>query len=125
MGKRGVINPVYGMTTSAFFGKIRSSLRKLWSHSQQKKDAIARAKIPYKGGGRRKYSIKCECCGTEYGLNDKVPNKKLKAYTVHHIEECGQLKSFADIQGFMERLFCPSDELMVLCYICHKKEHDK
>ena len=133
MAKRGTINPDLGMTDSAFFGKIRSALRRLWGYSQQKKDALSRAKIPYTGEGRRKYSIKCEGCGTEYGLGEKVATglnkdgdwKQAKAYTVHHVEECGQLKGFEDMSVFTEKLFCSSDKLKVLCYFCHKKEHEK
>ena len=72
MAKRGVINPVYGCTNAAFFGKHRSMLRKLWMYSQMYKDAINRAKVPYLGGGQRKYSIKVECCGTEYKIGERI-----------------------------------------------------
>ena len=66
MGKRGVINPIYGMTNAAFFGKIRSSLRQQWGYSKPHKDAMKRAKVPYVGEGKRRVSVRCEKCHTEY-----------------------------------------------------------
>ena len=134
MGKRGVIHPVYGITEAAFFGKIRSMLRKEWRHSQPYRDALERAKIPYTRPGRRKFSIKCEGCGDEYALQERIEIGKTKtgnikealAYQIDHKEDAGSLKSFVDLSGFAERLFCHSEELQVLCYFCHhKKTHKK
>lgn len=130
MGKRGVINPKYNMTEAAFFGKIRSALRKEWRNSQMYKDALKSAKKPYIGGGRRKVSIECADCKTHYALNDKiiVPSAKkgvtktVKAYNIDHKIDAGSLKSFDDLSGFAERLFCASEFLQILCYHCH---HDK
>lgn len=130
MGKRGVINPTYGMTDAAFFNKHRSMLRKQWMYSQMYKDAINRAKIPYLGGGQRKYSIKVECCGTEYKLLERVvigetkagKEKTALAYQVDHKIDAGSLKCFSDFSGFVERLNCPPGDLQVWCYFCHKKK---
>lgn len=128
MSKRGVINHKYNMTDSAFFGKIRSALRKEWRNSQMYKDALKAAKRPYTGGGRRKISIECAECKTHYANNDKiiVPaakkgiTKTVKAYNIDHKIDAGSLKTFADLGGFAERLFCSPDELQILCYHCHK-----
>ena len=128
MSKRGVINPVYGMTDAAFFGKIRSMLRKEWRHSQPYRDAIKRAKKPYMGKGRRKFSIACEQCGKEYAMKERIEvesatkgkMKEVLAYQIDHKIDAGSLKSFDDLSGFAERLFCYPDELQVLCYFCHK-----
>ena len=133
MAKRGVLNPKYGITNAAFFGKIRSALRKEWRNSQMYKDALKAAKRPYTGGGRRKISIECAECGTHYANNDKiiVPaakkgiTKTVKAYVVHHKIEAGQLNNFSDLSSFAERLFCDSRDLAILCYFCHCAEHKK
>ena len=134
MSKRGIINPVYNMTDAAFFGKLRSMLRKEWRHSQMYRDALKRAKVPFKGEGRRKFSIKCEQCGDEYALQERIITGQTKlgkdkdslAYQIDHKIDAGSLKTFDDLSGFAERLFCSIDELQVLCYWCHKsKTHSK
>ena len=130
MAKRGVINLKYGITDAAFFGKIRSALRKEWRNSQMYKDALKAAKRPYTGGGRRKISIECAKCKTHYANNDKiiVPSAKkgitktVKAYNVDHKIDAGSLKTFNDLSGFAERLFCESEDLQILCYHCHIKK---
>jgi hypothetical protein len=134
MGKRGIINPVYGMTDAAFFGKIRSMLRKEWRHSQPYKDALKNAKRDYMGPGKRKYVIKCEQCLAEYFLQQRIEvesakkgkMKEVLAYQIDHKINAGSLKTFSDLGGFAERLFCPPEYLQVLCYHCHhKKTHGK
>lgn len=130
MSKRGIINPKYGMTDAAFFGKLRSMLRKQWSYSQPYKDALKRAKIPYMGEGRRKFSIKCEQCSTEYALQERIVIGETKsgnvkdalAYQIDHKIDAGSLKTFKDLSGFAERLFCSADELQVLCRGCHTEK---
>ena len=135
MGKRGVIHPVYGVTEAAFFGKLRSMLRKEWRHSHPYRNALARAKHPHPDiEGRRKFCIRCEKCNIAYNLSERIivgetkdgKDKDALAYQIDHLNDAGSLKSFKDLSGFTERLFCPPDELQVLCYWCHhKKTHDK
>lgn len=130
MGKRGIINPIYGITEAAFFGKLRSMLRKEWRHSQMYRDALKRAKVPFKGEGRRKFSIKCEQCGNEYAIGERIIIGKTKqgkdkdslAYQIDHKMDAGSLKTFDDLSGFAERLFCGIDGLQILCYWCHKEK---
>lgn len=127
MAKRGIINPLYGMTDAAFWGKIRSALRKIWTSSQAHKDAINRAKI-HAPEGRRKYKIKCPECGTLYNLGGKIEietSKKGKyksrmIYHVDHKDECGSLKGFEDLAPFAHRLFHGEQEVM--CYFCHQEK---
>lgn len=131
MGKRGIINPLYGMTDAAFFGKIRAGLRRQWMCSEVYKAAIKRATIDYKEGRRTK-KIVCPKCETLYNLKERllIPAKKkgtfksVLAYQVDHIDECGSLNSFADMSPFAERLFTGKQE--TICYHCHsQKEHGK
>jgi hypothetical protein len=49
-----------------------------------------------------------------------------KETQLDHIVECGSLREFSDLPGFVERLFCESDGFQVLCKGCHnKKTHKK
>ena len=133
MGKKAEIHPVYGVSEAAFFGKFRSAIRKEWRHSQMYRDALKRAKVDYHGPDtRRKKSIKCECCGAEYGLKERVFTGKIRkdktessvlVYNVHHIEDAGPCRSWKQIGEFAEKTMCPPEELEVVCYFCHQKEH--
>lgn len=49
------------------------------------------------------------------------PGKEIE---VDHIVPAGRLRSFEDIGGFVERLFCERENLMVLCEQCHRDKHD-
>ena len=129
MAKRGIINPLFGMTDAAFFGKIRASLRKQWMYSETYKQAIQRAKRPCSDGTRHKYVIQCSICtGTAYigerivAAGSKGKIKSVVAYQVDHVDECGSLNSFADISPFAERLF--TGRQRVLCYNCHQTKHE-
>jgi hypothetical protein len=65
---------------------------------------------------RLKFEYQCATCKAWR------PGKDVE---VDHIVPCGSLKSFDDLRGFTERLFCEADQLRVLCATCHalrKKE---
>jgi len=105
------------MTEAGFFQWLRQVLRKsslYWKPiSQVRKDA----QVTYKGDNkRRKYSYICSDCKKEYPATE---------INVHHKIECGSLKSFDDLSGFVERLFVEKEGLVVLCKKCHNKEHGK
>lgn len=80
--------------------KVRSSLRRLWLYSWQRKEALARAKV-----GKGLYL--CASC-------IKIFHYKLVA--VDHIIQVGNSPSW---QEWIEKLFCPVDGLQVLCHDCH------
>lgn len=128
--KRGVINPLFGMTDAAFFGKIRADLRKRWMYSEAYKQAIQKAKKSYKDG-KRQYKIMCANCGSLWNIGERIDIqakkgtfKSVLAYQVDHLQECGSLNNFDDLSGFARRLFMGEQE--VICYHCHaKKEHGK
>ena len=105
------------MTESAFWSFIRSTLRqksRFWKPILAVKN---KAKRPYHGPNkRRKFSYVCYECKNEVDG---------KACAVHHIVECGSLKSGDDLKGFVERLFCEEDGLILLCDKCHDKQHKK
>lgn len=105
------------MTSSAFFSMIRSALRNKSRWFKSISVARERVKVPYVGANKkRKWMYRCEDCGQLFDI---------KAVNVHHKIECGELKSFNDLPGFVERLFCSSELLIVLCNNCHTKMHKK
>lgn len=131
MGKRGVINPIYGMTDAKFFGRLSSMIRKEWMYSKPYRDALARAKVPYSSpSSKRKFQTKCEGCGNKYFLGERVvvgqtkdgKEKTKLAYQVDHKEDVGSMKSFGSLSGVIERLFCSPEGLQVLCVFCHKEK---
>jgi len=105
------------MTSAAFFGMIRSRLRQAsrwWKPILNVKNA---AKVPYKGDNkRRKFSYICSGCKKEFDA---------KSVQVHHIVECGTLRSFEDTGEFCRKLFCEEKDLELLCDKCHDKKHKK
>lgn len=105
------------MTATAFFGMLRSTLRKRSIYWPCINNCRDEAKVPYVGPNkRRKWSYKCNRCQK---LHD------LKSVAVHHKIECGSLKCFEDIPGFVERLFCNKEHLELICDKCHLIEHEK
>jgi hypothetical protein len=104
------------MSNAAFFGWLRSRLRKMsqaWKPIQQVRKE---AKVSYIGDNkRRKFSYVCNKCKT--AVSDKE-------CAVHHIIPAGSLKSFEDLAGFCERLFVEKEGLILLCHKCHDVEHE-
>lgn len=104
------------MSKTAFFGMIRSILRKRTMFWKPITYCKLKQRIPYVGPNKlRKWSYICEGCKKEFD------NKGVK---VHHIIPAGELNSFKDLAGFVERLFCDSKYLKLLCDDCHNKEHE-
>jgi len=105
------------MTDVQFFQWIRQILRKSSIYWKPISQVRKEAQVLYKGPNkRRKYSYICSSCKKEYPATE---------INVHHKIECGSLKSFEDLPGFVERLFCEKESLCVLCKTCHDKEHEK
>lgn len=101
------------MTESAFWSMIRSALRnksRWWKPIIQAKK---KAERPYKGSNKRqKYEYQCAIC------KDWWAGKNVE---VDHLIPAGSLRSGDDLKGFVERLFCESEHLRVLCKTCHGK----
>ena len=99
------------MSESAFWSFIRSGLRqksRWWKPITQCK---LEAKRPYKGTNKRqKFEYQCNECKNWY--QEKLIN-------VDHIVPAGSLNCAADLPAFVERLFCETDNLQVLCEACH------
>lgn len=113
------------MSEAAFFGMIRSALRRLSMY--WKPIAIVKAKNkrnkPRDVIGKHKFEYQCnECKGW-------FQDKEIQ---VDHIIEAGSLTCLKDLTGFVERLFCEEDGFQILCHkrldgveSCHRKKTNK
>lgn len=112
------------MSESAFWGWIRSSLRRKTMHWKPQQIAKDMAKVPKKGKiGRHKFEYKCAVCGGYF---------QFKEIQIDHKIEAGSLMNAQDLPGFVERLFCEVDGFQVLCHkrldgkkSCHYKKTHK
>jgi len=107
------------MSESAFWSFIRSALRnksRWWKPITECKN---KARRPYTGSNKRqKFEYQCNECKGWY------PDKQIN---VDHIIPAGTLTCSTDLPGFIERLFCETDNLQVLCTVCHdrKTKHER
>ena len=100
-------------TEAKFFGFIRSALRSASIRWPPKADALRDSRIPYMGvdNPRQKWQYPCHQCG-EWFMGKEVQ--------ADHIVPCGSLRCFADLPGFVERMFCEQEGFRILCKPCHK-----
>ncbi len=112
MGRKSEPFPAYpDWTTAKFWAFLRSGLRAKWTRWPPKYEVLRKAKRPYVGENKRqKHEFQCAHCGLWH------PQKNV---TVDHMIPAGQLRSWEDLPGFAERLFCSADKLQVLCDVCH------
>src|SRR5690554_3127373 len=93
--------------------QIRTGLRQAFIRSRYRAEFLKtkRIEIPqYKKDGslakRPKVVYKCECCHTEYPVDN---------INVDHISKVGSFTSFEDIESFFFAIFCPWSNLQILC----------
>lgn len=102
---------------SKFWSFIRSGLRRkfmMWPAQYVVRKAACR---PYVGDNKRQqWEFQCQKC--KKWVMGKETN-------VHHKIPCGTLTCYADLPGFVERLFCEPQDLELICKTCHKLEHTK
>lgn len=100
-------------TEARYWSFVRSALRQ----ASRRYPPIARlaldaVKRPNESSNKRmKWEYQCAECG------DWFPRKEVQ---VDHIIACGSLKTYEDLPGFVERLFCEPNDLAVLCRKCHQ-----
>lgn len=101
-------------TTSGFYSFIRSGLRQKYSRWGPRYDVLEAARRPSKSktNPRLKWEFKCAKCRGWHAQKD---------VEVDHITPVGSLRSFDDLPGFAERMFCEQDGLRVVCRSCHQK----
>ena len=97
-------------TEAAFWGFIRSGLRRMSVRWPPRKQCELAARREYDGPiKRQKFEYQCAICG------DWKPRKLMQ---VDHIKPCGQLLSWDDLPVFTQRLFCEADGLQMVCELC-------
>jgi len=100
------------MTEARFFAFLRSGLRQM---SRRWPPLVRHAMVAVRrknesDNKRLKWEFQCATCRAW---------RPAKQVEVDHIVPCGSLKSFDDLRGFTERLFCEAEGLRVLCNVCH------
>jgi len=98
-------------TESAYWGSVRSGLRRAFRYWKPITAAKLEARRTYTGSNKRqKWEYQCAVCNQWFKGSDTQ---------VDHIIPCGSLKSSEDLAGFLERL-TPESGFQVLCKPCHK-----
>jgi hypothetical protein len=107
-------SPVAGWTDAKFKGWIVSLLRRGTMRFPPRNDALRAAKTEKKINvktGRMAQHYKCVGCNEEFTA---------KGVVVDHIEPVIPVGvGFTTWDEYIERMFCPVDNLQVLCGICH------
>ena len=104
--------PCPGWSTSKWWSFLRSKLRSGFCRWPPKFEVLADAKRKYVGPKKQqKFEFQCSECKNWF------PQKSVE---VDHIIPAGALKSWEDIPGFVERLYCAKEGLRVVCKPCHK-----
>lgn len=99
-------------TEARFYSFLRSGLRQLSRRWPPLVRLAANAvRRPSQSDNKRqKWEYQCQECQGWF---------MRKNIEVDHVVPCGSLRSLEDIAGFVERLFCETDGLRVLCETCH------
>ena len=103
------------MTEAAYWGKVRSALRKSFAYWKPAQKAVKLAECGTQTNpktGRQKKVYKCAACGTA-GFREEMH--------IDHIDPCGSLRSATDVAPFLERLTCEdSSKYQLLHKDCHQ-----
>jgi len=123
VNKRGVINPLTGMTNGKLASTLRSALRQIWSYSVKKQYLKS---VRYKLG--KKFHVTCVECGLQMAIADKKrpvnkdgklsKRKPQKLFDTDHIN--GIVPMTDPITGlgpYWESLML--GPLQILCKPCH------
>jgi len=104
---------------SEYFSRVRSALRRVFRYWIPMQTALNNASRPSQSDNKRlKKEYQCAKCKKW---------RKRADMEIDHIEECGSLKSYADIVPFLERLTKEDpNAYQILCKnTCHKAKTKK
>lgn len=102
------------MTEAAYWGMLRSHLRRLTLRWKPRNDALKKNRRANQGDNKRKkWQYLCYICKGWF-YRDEVE--------VDHIVEAGSLRSYDDIGPFVKRLLPEVDGWGVVCIPCHKEK---
>lgn len=102
------------MTEAAFFGWLRTVLRRASLGWKPKRAALKRQATGGSIGRARAYA--CAACQGVF---------KEKDLQADHIEPCGSLKGWEDLEGFTRRLFVEAHGWQWLCKDCHQEKTNR
>jgi 5-methylcytosine-specific restriction endonuclease McrA len=102
------------LTEAAFWGALRSGLRRQFRFWKPATDALNASRIPLAGPRGRKWAYICAKCGKPYKRDD---------VQIDHVVPVGQLLSYSDLPGFVQRM-TPEDPsaYQILCSTCHQEK---
>lgn len=101
------------MSEAQYLAWIRSALRSKWLRWPCRAEAIVAARRPYKGPNKlQKYECQCAMCKEWF--------KQKEIEVDHYPHDAGSILSVDDIGPFVNRLYCETTNLRVLCKPCHK-----
>lgn len=66
--------------------------------------------------GKPKYKLHYQCASCKDWFKDP------KFLEIDHIKEVGPLESWDKIKDFIERMYCPVENLQPLCSVCHQRK---
>ena len=103
------------LTESQFWGLIRSALRSKFRYWKPMQLALDKTSRPNQSSNKRlKKEYQCAKCQKWFKRAD---------VQIDHIIPCGSLKSYDDIQGFIERLTIEDPKgFQILCKEDHKEK---
>ena len=103
------------MTEAAYWGKVRSALRKAFAYWKPAQKAVKLAECGTQTNpktGRQKKVYKCAACGIA-GFREVMQ--------IDHVDPCGPLRSQGDVVMFLDRLTCEdSSKFQLLHKTCHQ-----
>ena len=98
-------------TEAAYWGSIRSALRRHFRYWKPMQAAKLDARRPNQSSNKRlKWEFKCNHCTKWF------PDKDIQ---IDHVVPVGSLRCKEDLAGFVERL-TPEQGFQVLCTSCHQ-----
>lgn len=101
-------------TQARWWSFLRSLLRSGWNRYPVKYAVLKEKRLKNDGrfSAKTKWMYECAECKEMF---------QQKEIQVDHKTPAGTLKSYEDIAGFVQRLFCGKGDLQIVCKKCHKK----
>ena len=125
-------NPKIGITNAALMARIRSSLRKIDSHTSRSQFVRMMRYKAVSKKGRNVWHVQCELCNLEMSTAEKSfplkkdgnPYKKKRClFEVDHIHGNPKLTQLEDLNDFAYSLFF--GKRRILCRACHAEHGSK
>ena len=87
-------------------------MRRVWMYYPPRQEQLRESRRSVEGK-RHRYEYLCAMC------NQWFVAKEVQS---DHIVECGSLRCYEDLAGFVERMFVGKEGYQTACKCCHKKK---